>query len=150
MATVVTNNFRNAQMGNPSGSSTQIDFDGDDIRCSLIDQTDSGALDATDGTYADVNTGTPVAEGAAMASKTVGSVAAGVFDSTADYTFSAVTGDAADYLVLYKYNTDGGERDRRGDLGFGDNGPARDTERWRHHGSVERIGDRPNLIVPLP
>lgn len=105
MATVVTNNFRNANMGLPGGSSTTVDFDTDDIRCSLIDQAQSGALDATDGTYADVNGGTgAVAQGSAMGSKTVGTVSAGVFDSTVDYTFSSVTGAECEYLTLEKYN----------------------------------------------
>lgn len=105
MATVVTNNFRNANMGTPGGTTTTVDFDTDDIRCSLIDSAQSGALDATDGAYSDVNGGTgPVAQGSAMGSKTVGSVGPGVFDSSADYTFSSVTGAECEYLTLEKYN----------------------------------------------
>jgi hypothetical protein len=103
MATIVHDNFRNAQLGNPAAPTTTVDFDADDIRCSLIDQTDvtiTAAMDSYDDVDAD-----PVAEGAAMTNKTVGSTT-GVFDSTVDYTFSSVAQglDAADYLVLYKYN----------------------------------------------
>lgn len=103
MATVVHNNFRNAQLGNPANTTTTVDFDADDIRCSLLDQTDSGAITATTENYGEVDTPTVVASGSAMGSKTVGSTV-GVFDSTVDYTFSTVTGDEADYLVLYKYD----------------------------------------------
>lgn len=103
MATVIHNNFRNAQLGVPGGSTTTVDFDADDIRIALLDQTDSGVVDATDSSWGDVNAATVVAESAALASKTVGTVATGVFDA-ADVTLSSVSGDAADYLTLRKYD----------------------------------------------
>lgn len=107
MATIVHDGFRNGMLGNPNGTTTTVDFDTNDIRCSLIDGTDLSSpadppLVSWDD-YADMAQGTPVAEGGAMASKTVGSVGVGVFDSTVDYTFSTVTGDAADYLTIYQY-----------------------------------------------
>ncbi len=103
MATIVHDNFRNAQLGNPAAPTTTVDFDADDVRCSLIDATDvtiTASMDSYDDVDAD-----PVAEGAAIASKQVGTTT-GVFDSTVDYTFSSVGAglDEADYLVLYKYN----------------------------------------------
>jgi len=103
MATVVHDNFRNAQMGNPGGTTTTVDFDADEIRCSLLDQSDSGAITAATENYGQVDTPTVVANSSALTSKTVGSVATGVFDA-ANVTFSTVTGDAADYLTLYKHN----------------------------------------------
>ena len=105
MATVVHTNFRDAQMGLPASPTLVVDFDTNDIRCSLIDQTDITITAATID-YGQIDA-TPVAEGTAMTSKTVGSVSgvgAGVFDSGVDYTFGSVTGDDADYLVLYQYN----------------------------------------------
>lgn len=104
MATVVHDNFRNAQMGLPGGSTVVVDFDTDDMRCSLFDQTDSGVIDATDSAYDDVNAGTIVHEGGAIGSKTIGVLATGVFDSTVDYTMSSVTGDEADYLTLWRFH----------------------------------------------
>lgn len=105
MATVVTDNFRNANMGLPGGSSTTIDWDTDDVRNSLIDEAQSGALDETASTYDDIDGGSgAVADGAAMTNKTVGVVSAGVFDSTVDYTFASVTGAECEYLCLFKYD----------------------------------------------
>ena len=108
MATVVHNNFRNAQLGTPGGTTTTTDFDADTIHLSLLDQTDSGAITATSENYGEVDTPTVVADDSDSAnvplgSKTVGSVAVGVFDA-ADVTYSAITGDAADYLTLFKFN----------------------------------------------
>jgi len=103
MATIVHDNFRNAQMGNPGGTTTTVDFNGDDVRASLLDQTDSGTITVTSQNYGQVNT-TPVAEmAAALQNPTVGSVAVGVFDADS-VTYTSVTGDTADYLVLYKHN----------------------------------------------
>ena len=34
MATVIHNNFRNAQFGTPANTTTTVDFDGDDVRVS--------------------------------------------------------------------------------------------------------------------
>ena len=45
MATVISNDFRNAMLGNPTHS--VIDFDTDNIDVSLLDQTDSGTISAT-------------------------------------------------------------------------------------------------------
>ena len=109
MATVIHNNFRNAQLGTPGGSTTTVDFDADDIDCSLLDETDVGfTIDATYSNYGEVDSGTVVADrgdssDVPLTSKTVGSVSVGVFDA-ADVTYGSITGDAADYLVLFKYD----------------------------------------------
>lgn len=107
MATVIHDTFRNGNMGNPNGTTSVIDFDTDDMRLSLIDDTDlsspSGPPLVTWDDWADLNQGTLVADGSNLASKTVGVVDVGVFDA-ADFTFPSVSGDAADYLNLRKYN----------------------------------------------
>ena len=103
MATIVHDNFRNAQLGNPAAPTTTVNFPADDIRVSLLDQTDSGTITAATVDYGAVDTAVVVAASAAMTAKTVGTVAVGVFDA-GDVTFSTVTGDTADYLVLYKFN----------------------------------------------
>lgn len=108
MATVVHNNFRNAQLGVPANSTTTVDFDADDIDVSLLDATDSGAIDATTENYGQVDTATVVADRAdstdvPLTTKTIGSVATGVFDAD-NVTYASITGDAADYLTLFKYD----------------------------------------------
>ncbi len=108
MATVVHNDFRDGQLGAPVSPLTTVDFDADAIDVSLLDQTDSGAIVAATKDYGAVDTADVVADRAdssdvPLLSKTVGVVATGVFDA-ADVTFTTITGDAADYLVLYHYN----------------------------------------------
>ena len=103
MATVIHDNFRNAQMGTPASSTTTVDFDGDDVRVSLLDQTDSGAITASTENYGTVDTAVVVADSGALGTKTVGVVSVGTFDA-ANVTFSSVSGDAADFLVLYKFD----------------------------------------------
>ena len=103
MATVIHDNFRNAQFGVPANSTTTVDFDGDDVRVSLLDQTDSGTITASTENYGTVDTATVVADSGALGSKTVGVVSVGTFDF-ADVTFGTITGDAADFLTMYQFN----------------------------------------------
>ena len=108
MATVIHNNFRNAQLGVPANSTTTVDFDADDIDVSLLDATDSGAISASTENYGEVDTATVVADRSdstdvPLGTKTIGSVATGVFDA-ANVTFTSISGDAADYLCLHKYS----------------------------------------------
>ena len=108
MATVVHDNFLNAALGNPANSTTVVDFLTDDIDVSLLDATDSGAITSATENYGQVDTPTVVADrsdsaNVPLGTKTVGSIADGTFDA-ADVTFSTITGDQADYLVLYKYD----------------------------------------------
>lgn len=98
MATVVHDDFRDAQLGNPTHST--VDFDTDNIDVSLLDQTDSGTITAATVDYDEVDTATVVATGN-LATITIGTVGTGVLDA-ADTTFSSVSGDAADYLTLWK------------------------------------------------
>lgn len=107
MATIVHDTLRNGQLGNPNGTTTTVDFDTDDIRPCLVDDTDlsapSGPPLVTWDDWADVNQGTLVDDGSNLSSKTVGSVGVGIFDA-ADYVHASVTGDDADYLILRKYD----------------------------------------------
>lgn len=75
-----------------------IDLASDDIRAIIVDTADytySAAHDFLD----DVPAGARVAVSSALGSKTITS---GVFDA-ADVTFSAVTGDSVEAIVLYKH-----------------------------------------------
>ena len=103
MATVIHDGFRDAQMGNPPNAILTVDFLANDVRVSLLDQTDSGAITTGTENYGQVDTAVVVADSGALGSKTVGSVSVGTFDY-GDVTFSAVTGDAADFLTLYQFN----------------------------------------------
>jgi hypothetical protein len=109
MADIIHDTARNGQMGNPNGTTTTVDFDLDDTRLALIDDTDlsapTGPPLVTWDDWADLKQGTVVAgqPGSALSTPTVGSAGVGAFDAV-DYTFSAVSGDAADYLNLRKFN----------------------------------------------
>ena len=98
MATVISDEFRNAQLGAPTHS--VVDLNTDNIDVSLLDQTDAGTIAVTTVDYDEVDAADVVAT-TDIASPTIGSVGVGVFDA-ADTTFSSVTGDAADYLTLWK------------------------------------------------
>ena len=103
MATIVFDELRDAQLGNPTHS--VIDFDTDAIASSLLDATDANggtALTASNVVdYADVNDVVVVFDEEAHASQTVGTVGVGVYDA-ANLTMSSVTGDQADYLTVHK------------------------------------------------
>ena len=99
MATVIHDGFRDGQFGNPPNAITTVDFPSDDIRVSLLDQTDSGAITVTTENYGTVDTPTVVADSGALGSKTVGVVAVGTF-ACANFAFSSVTVDAAHFLPL--------------------------------------------------
>lgn len=76
-----------------------IDWDTDDIRCILIDTDDYTVNLTTHDNLDDIAAGARVAVSGALSSKTV---AAGVADA-ADVTFSTVTGDQSEALVIYKH-----------------------------------------------
>ena len=108
MAVGIHDNFRNAQLGVPANTTLTVDFDADDIDCALLDADDSGAITVATENYGQVDTADVVADRADSAdvpltTKTIGSVATGVFDADS-VTFGSITGDAADYLTLYKYD----------------------------------------------
>jgi hypothetical protein len=89
--------FAKGRQGFLDGS---IDWDTDDIRCAIIDHADDTPVIATDTFLGDIASAAIVARTAALTGKTVTD---GVADA-ADVTFSAVTGDPCESLVIYKYN----------------------------------------------
>jgi len=101
MTTITHDDFRDGTLGKPDASVSTIDFDTDNIDLSLLDATDSGTITAAFIDYDEVNAAVVVATGD-LASITIGVLGTGVLDSTTTHTFGSVSGDAADYLVLWK------------------------------------------------
>lgn len=97
MATIIHTNWLQLMLG-ATGTGTVPDFDGDNIDASLLDQTDSGTITAATVDYGTVDTATVVATGDVA----VSGISGGVVSLTAAITFSTVTGDAADYLTVWK------------------------------------------------
>lgn len=95
MATIVHTELLQGMLGNATHST--IDWDTDNIDASLLDQTDSGTIDASTVDYDEVDAATVVA----TADVTISSVSGGVVSASA-VTFSSVSGDAADYLSVWK------------------------------------------------
>lgn len=96
MATIVHTNWKNLMLG--GGNHTLPDFNNDNIDASLLDQTDSGTITAAFEDYDEVDTPTVVA----TTDVAVTSIASGVVTLTGSVTFATVTGDAADYCVVWK------------------------------------------------
>lgn len=93
--------FRNGILGSHA---TRVDLDADTISIIGVDHgTDTPVL-ATDDFLNDITSGARVpalASAVALASKTIGTVAAGVFDA-ADATFSALSGNSFESLLMFK------------------------------------------------
>jgi hypothetical protein len=100
VANFVSDSFRNGILGSHA---TRVDLDADTIKAVFVDHTDDTPAVADDFLDDILNAGrVPTAQtGPALASKTIGTVAVGVFDA-ADTVFTALTGDQAESLVLYK------------------------------------------------
>lgn len=96
MATIIHEDWLDGMLGAPTHS--VIDFDTDNIDASLLDATDAGTITSAFVDYDEVDAATVVATG----DLTISSVAAGVVTLSAAITFSSVTGDAADYLTVWK------------------------------------------------
>jgi len=95
VANALYNTFKEGILGN-----TAFDMDTDGIKASLIDSADytfSAAHDEYSGGARDVALASVVAESAALGSPTV---ASGVFD-TANFTWTAVTGDVSEAVILW-------------------------------------------------
>jgi hypothetical protein len=93
--------YRNAVLGN--GSAT-ADLDTDTIKAFFVDHADDTPALATDDFFNDILSAARVPALGSMptlGSKTIGTVAAGVFDA-ADTTFTALTGDQAESLIIFK------------------------------------------------
>jgi hypothetical protein len=96
MANAFYNPFKQQLLDN----TTALDLDGDTIKATLIDSADytySAAHDEYSGGGTDVPAGAKVAESSALGSPTCTN---GTFD-TADFTWSAVTGDQSEAIILW-------------------------------------------------
>lgn len=94
MANALYNTFKNGLLNK------EFDLDTDIIKATLIDSADytfSAAHDFYGGGSADVAAGAKVAVSAQLGSPTI---ADGVFD-TANFTWSAVTGDVSEAVILW-------------------------------------------------
>jgi hypothetical protein len=83
-------------LGSPTHS--VVDFDTDNIDASLLDETDSGTITAANVDYDEVD----AADVVATDDVSVSGISGGVVSLTGAVTFSSVTGDAADYLTVFK------------------------------------------------
>lgn len=99
MADAYYNDFGNNLLGN--GVHGQTDLDTDDIRIVLYDEG-ADARNLADQDLADILTAARIAVSANLTSKTVGTVADGVFDH-ANETLTAVTGANAESLIYYEH-----------------------------------------------
>lgn len=96
MANALYNPYKEQLLSN----ATAIDMDADVIKATLIDSADytfSAAHDEYSGGATDVPAAAKVAESAQLGTVTVTN---GVFD-TADFTWSAVTGDVSEAVILW-------------------------------------------------
>lgn len=94
MATVVHTEWLTSMLGGATHSF--IDLNSDNIDASLLDQTDSGTINAASVDYDEVDGATVVA------TTDITVTVSGATASCTGFTFSAVTGDAADYLTAWK------------------------------------------------
>jgi hypothetical protein len=92
----MTNQLFTPYRENMLGSGTRVDLDADIIKSILVDAADY-TFSAAHDFLNDVAAGARVATSPALTNKTITS---GTFDAD-DYTFTAVTGDQAEYLIYY-------------------------------------------------
>ena len=90
--------FRNGVLGSHA---TRVDLDADTVKAALIDHGTDTPAPTTDDFYNDISAGLVGALSSALANKTIGTVAAGVFDAD-NVTFSAVTGNSVESVNLLK------------------------------------------------
>ena len=90
--------FRNGVLGSHA---TRVDLDADTIKAVLIDHGTDTPNVTTDDFYNDISAGIVGSLSSALTSKTIGSVAAGVFDAD-NVTFTAVSGNSVESVNLLK------------------------------------------------
>lgn len=93
-----------AYRNNLLGTGTRVTLSSDTIKAMFVDHADDTPNVSTDGNLSDILSAARVpalASAPSLGSKTVGSVAAGVFDA-ADTTFTALSGDQVESLILFK------------------------------------------------
>jgi hypothetical protein len=98
MANALYTPFRNGILGSHA---TRVDLDADTLKLALIDHGTDTPNVTTDDFYNDINAGLVGALSGALANKTIGTVAAGVFDAD-DVTLSSVSGNSAESVNLIK------------------------------------------------
>lgn len=101
MANALFVSFRNGILGSHS---TRVDLDADTISPMFVDHADDTPVAATDDFLNDIISAARVpalASVPSLGSKTIGTVAAGVFDA-ADTTFTTLSGDQSESLILFK------------------------------------------------
>jgi len=90
--------FRNGVLGSHA---TRVDLDADTIKAVLIDHGTDTPNISTDDFYNDISAGIVGSLSSALTSKTIGTVAAGVFDAD-NVTFTAVSGNSVESVNLLK------------------------------------------------
>ncbi len=104
MANAVFTAWKQLMLGDTaiSGPTLPAPDGASDIYIALIDTADDTAVPATDQDFADIVGAAVVAEGA-LASVTVVASGANVTLDAADKTLSAVTGDSAENMLIYRH-----------------------------------------------
>lgn len=103
MANRFYNSFRNNIFKPSAATATDvIDFTTGTIKAALIDEG-TYTYSAAHSHFSDVTAGGIIGTPQTIGNKTVGSVAAGVFDGD-NVTFSAVTGASVESILLYQSN----------------------------------------------
>jgi hypothetical protein len=99
----VANFAFDAYKNNMLGAGTRIDLDTDTIKAMFIDHADDTPVVADDfiDDILSASRVPAIASAPALGTKTIGTVAVGVFDA-ADTVFTALTGDASESLILFK------------------------------------------------
>lgn len=100
----MTNALFVSYRNNMLGTGTKVDLDADTIQAMFVDGADDTPVAATDDFLNDIlSAGRVPAEASCptLGTKTLGVVAAGVFDA-ADTVFTALSGDQSEFLILYK------------------------------------------------
>lgn len=90
--------YRNGVLG---AHATYVDLDADTIKAALIDHGTDTPNVTTDDFYNDISAGLVGSLSSALTSKTIGVVAAGVFDAD-NVTFTAVSGNSVESVNLIK------------------------------------------------
>lgn len=101
MADAAYDNYKDILLGGGTNPGL-VDLDTDDIRIVLIDEGTDAPVLATDDALDDITVGARVATSTNLAAKTVGTVAAGVFDHD-NYTFATVSGSSIESYTYYKH-----------------------------------------------
>lgn len=99
--------FRNGVLGSHA---TRVDLDADTIKAALIDHGTDTPNVTTDDFYNDISAGLVGALSSAFTGKTIGTVAAGVFDAD-NVTFSAVSGNSVESVNVLKDTGSGATSD---------------------------------------